>query len=227
MNPQKLAKWKRWLGDVGDQGTILREMADLATIRMVYSGVREMVEKNKALQQHSAFHSVFSLNYAHTALMYIRRQVRPHRDSIGLIMLAEDLYENCHMVTRDFYVSLYTQEAQTERGLEWKRQAGNSDFERFAGSVGNHLDPAVIQDDIEEMNTIADESSSFIDRRLAHLDHREPTQVPTYAEIDGWCDTLNLKLKKYVLLLEAADYQIEPVLHHDWKAIFRVPWISE
>ena len=72
MNPDKLKKWLLWIGDANSHGAISRELSDLAIIREVYSGVVEMVRSNPALQRHSAFHSVFGLNYAHSVLMYPR-----------------------------------------------------------------------------------------------------------------------------------------------------------
>jgi hypothetical protein len=228
MNPQKLAMWKRWLGDGNTHGTIVRELVDLAIIREVFHGVREMGRKNSALQQHSAFHSVFSLNYSHSVLMYVRRQVRPDHDSVGLIMLAKELRDNCKLVTQDYYVGLYTQNAIDERDREQLERWGRSVFlEKFGGTVKTHLDPAVIEADIADLNAIGDASSSFTDRRLAHLDRREPKRIPTHQELDHWCDTLNDKLKKYISLLDAADFRIAPVLSHDWRAIFRTAWLPD
>jgi hypothetical protein len=226
MNPHKLAKWKRWLGDANTHGTITRELVDLAIIREVFHGVREMVRNNSALQQHSAFHSVFSLNYSHSVLMYVRRQVRRNQDSAGLIELAHDLRDNCNLVTQDYYIGLYAQNAIDAPDREELERWGRSVFlEKFGGTVKTYLDPLVIEADIADLNAIADASSSFTDRRLAHLDRREPKRIPTHQELDRWCDTLNDKLKKYISLLDAADFRIPPVLSHDWRAIFRTAWL--
>ena len=44
-------------------------------------------------------------------------------------------------------------------------------------------------------------------------------------EIESWCQVLNETCKKYMLLLHAVDYKIEPILQHDWKCIFRAAWL--
>ena len=228
MNPQKLTKWKKWLGDANTDGTISRELSNLAVVRMVFAGIKYMVETNPALQQHSAFHSVFSSTYAHSVMMYVRRQVREDRDSCSLINLARDLRDNCQIITKDYFVSLYTSHAADEYDRDEREQWGQSDFYKyFGGTAKTYLDPAIIESDIADLKAIADASASFIDRRLAHLDLREPTSVPTYDELDNWCDMLNAKLKKYFLLLYASDLQVAPVLQHNWQAIFRVPWLPE
>ncbi len=45
------------------------------------------------------------------------------------------------------------------------------------------------------------------------------------SEIEEWSDTLNIILKKYMSLLKAVDYMVEPVLQHDWKEVFRQRWL--
>jgi len=228
MNMQKLTKWKRWLGDANTPGTIVRELVDLALVRKVYAGVNEMVRSNKMLQQPSAFHAVFSSNYAYSVLMFIRRQVRPHGNSIGLFMLAEDLRDNCQLITQDYFASLYTRQAADKNEQEARMRWGRSVFlKKFAGKEKIHLDPAIIEVDLSDLKEVFNKSSSYTDRRIAHLDKREPAHIPTYKELESWCDVLNSKLKKYQMLLNAADFQITPSLNHDWQAIFRKAWLPE
>jgi len=54
---------------------------------------------------------------------------------------------------------------------------------------------------------------------------REPTSLPTYLEVESWCDDLNDTLNKYMLLFRAIEYKVEPILEHDWKSIFRNAWL--
>ncbi|MDY6834640.1 MAG: hypothetical protein SVY53_07585 [Chloroflexota bacterium] len=228
MNIQKMDKWRKWLGDANKHGTIIHEMAELAMIRSIFSGLKEIVDNNPSLHQQSAFYHVFTVNYAHSVLMYIRRQVNYDRESKGLIMLAYDLKKNCSSITQDDYASLYTRVSVDEHDRRYRDIWGRSNFlKHFGGQTKTHLDPDIIQSDIEELLAIHKDSKSFTDRRIAHLDKQEPTSIPSLSQLDSWCDTLNEKLKKYIFLLEAADYHIEPVLQHDWKAIFRVPWLTD
>ena len=226
MNPQKLEKWGRWLGnDANSDGSIAQELAYLAVIREIYSGLRQMVDNNKNLQKHSAFYWVMQMTYSHSALMYIRRQVRRDRDSISLIMLADDILKNCSLITKEFYSSLYVRDKHDEEHEEWKR-LGERDFAKyFGGALGDSLDPQIIQQDVQNLEKVCADSSGFTDRRLAHLDKREATSIPTHSEIESWCQVLNEILKKYMLLLRAIDYKIEPILLHDWKCIFRAAWL--
>ena len=229
MNPQKLVKWKRWLGDANTDGCIIQELSMLSLIREVFAGVKQIVDGNPGIQVHSTFYQVFTSNYAHSVLMYIRRQVERDPKSGGLIELAWDLRDNHKSVTQADYVKLYTKNAGDNVDLEIREKWGQRDFTKYFGGTSGvgHLDTGVIDSDINQLEAILETTKSFVDRRLAHLDTREPNHVPSLDELDTACDTLNSILKKYMLLLEGTDYQVETVLQHDWKAIFRVPWLLD
>jgi hypothetical protein len=225
MNPDKLKKWNKWLGNINTDGSITYELGNLSVIREVNTGLKEMVQHNKGLQIHSAFYSVTNLTYSHSVLMYIRRQVRKDKGCISLILLAEDLLKNHETITKEFYSNLYIVNRDKSEHESYK-DLGEKDFENnFGGKCVYHLDPNVIRKDIDELEKISKDSSDFIDRRLAHTDKREPVTIPYMSEIEVWSDTLNSILKKYIHLLRAVDYKIEPVLQHDWKSIFRKPWL--
>lgn len=225
MNPQKLEKWKCWLGDANLDGSIAHELANLAVIREIYSGLKQMVGNNNNLQKHSAFYSVTQITYSHSALMYIRRQVRRDANSKSLILLADDILKNSDQITKECYSNLWVINKVDEEHEQWKRLGEREFVKHFGGAIGDCLDPHIIEQDIQQLVKISDDSSGFIDRRLAHLDRRGPTNIPMYSEIESWCDDLNEILRKYMLLIRATDYKVEPILEHDWKSIFRTAWL--
>jgi hypothetical protein len=49
MNPMKLEKWNRWLGDANSDGSITHELVNLAVMREIHSGLKQMVDDNKNL----------------------------------------------------------------------------------------------------------------------------------------------------------------------------------
>jgi hypothetical protein len=157
--------------------------------------------------------------------MYIRRQVRRDKDSVSLIELAEDIKKNSELITKEFYSSLYVIRKPEKEREEWKRMGERDFVSQFGGALGDRLDPQIIDQDIQRLKKVADGSASFTDKRLAHLDKNEPTNIPMYSEIESWCDELNEILRKYLLLLRAVDYKVGPILQHDWRSIFRTAWL--
>src|SRR3989338_5408940 len=135
MNPQILEKWNRWLGDADSDGSIAHELANLAVIREIHSGLRKMVDNNKNLQKPSEFYSVIQLTYSQSVLMYIRRQVRRDKDSVSLIMLADEILKNSEQITKEFCSNLYTTNRPDEEREQWKRLGEREFVKYFGGSL--------------------------------------------------------------------------------------------
>jgi AbiU2 len=65
----------------------------------------------------------------------------------------------------------------------------------------------------------------YVDKRLAHTDEAELSEVPTYAELNAALDELGDLLKKYTSLLEAAALAaVSPIHQANWQQAFTVPW---
>ena len=110
--------------------------------------------------------------------------------------------------------------------LRAKENASQDFQKKFQGDIPGVLDPNILEQHLQTLSNISKKCSNFIDRRLAHLDRREPTYIPELPEINDWCDSLNIVLRSCVDLLYAVDYIIEPKLSHNWKKIFSIPWIE-
>lgn len=225
MNSQKLEKWKKWIGDLNNSGSITNDLVELETARTIIKEIGKMVRANQYLQQPSTFYNVLSVCYAHSVLMYIRRQIRRDNDSISLIKLLDDLVENCQMISVDFYIALCAEPHPHPDDVIWNEIYKKTFQDQFGGDRQICLDPEIVKKDITSLEEINKKSASFIDRRVAHLDKKEPDMVPTFDEIESWCDTLIQVFKKYYSLLYAVDFQITPKLNPEWKSIFTVPWI--
>ena len=222
----KLAEWNSWLGtDPNEEATIYKELIDLSQIRHIFQGVAEMVRENDEVQQHSLFHEVFSLNYAHSVLMYLRRQVQPA--GVSMHRLLRDLKEHHNLVTRDWYIHLYI-DGKTGPRREYAEHNANSVFSRYFGGDEDEdtLDPSHVQEDIDRLQNIRESISDFVNWRVAHAVMNEPEQVLTYGQLDEWANILEEQFKKYLLLLQGSGMnRLMPVLNHDWRAIFRVSWL--
>ncbi|EKE18808.1 MAG: hypothetical protein ACD_9C00228G0005, partial [uncultured bacterium] len=221
----KIDKWLRWLGSCENTGTIACELGNLANIRKVQRGLEEMVANNTALNKPSLFYAVEQAIYSHSVLLYIRRQVSFHKDSISLIGLVKDMYESHSHLSKDYYANCCANLHSPDERDVWKK-FGEKDFEKFRDPDSDHINPEILLTLKTSLEQIDKESEPIIDRRLAHLDKRAPQSVPTYGEIEKWCDQINDIFTKLYLFLTAIHYPMLPDSGQEWKAIFECPWIN-
>ncbi len=102
-----------------------------------------------------------------------------------------------------------------------------ADFQRdFGGVVGEHVDPALVQADLETLTAAAQRTKDWVDRHVAHTDIRELPAVPTFAVINEAIDSIGTTFNRYSVIFTAASWHtLEPVVQYDWTAAFREAWI--
>ena len=131
------------------------------------------------------------------------------------------IINNPSVLSRKRFVELYQPEMQSG--------ASRIFDERFSGSCTNHIDPAVVQQDLDELKAHGDKVENYADKRLAHLDKKEPKVVPTFSELDPPIDCLKKLVIKYHFLFKAQDLEncfVPPFIgEFDMEVIFSVPWI--
>lgn len=213
------------MGDANTAGTIYKDVVDNARSRRVFRETVEIVKNNPDLQVHSEFYSIFIKGYVNDVLLYIRRQTDRTKGVDGLKKLLENMKRNHQQITRSFLVGIYKECYPDPPMSDEAGQMGHAHFERFAGATVDFADPALIQADIDRLEAIHSACSEFVNNRIAHLNTKVPSTIPTFAEIEGWLDEIREMFVKYYGLIHGSHVNVEPVLTHDWKAIFRIPWI--
>ena len=194
---QKFEKWKKWLDEIYDQ------VVDLVTNRRSFSEVWTIVNLNPKIQKSNTFYKLLDDTYAAYGISAIRRQIKPHKDSISFAGLLEEIINIPDVLSRKRFVSLYPPNMQN---------ITNDIFDQeFAAKSMNHIDPNIAQRDldrlkthgknVEKFNTVED----FGDKRVAHYDKRAPKHTPTFAELDACIDYLEELTRKYWLLFKASD----------------------
>ena len=73
---QKFKKWEKWLDEIYVQ------VVDLVTNRRSFSELWTIVDKNPKLQKPNSFYKLLNDTYAAYGISAIRRQIKPHKDSI-------------------------------------------------------------------------------------------------------------------------------------------------
>jgi hypothetical protein len=213
----KIEKWER------DLETIKNEVLGLHHNRDVYRTVGQIVDEHGQLPP-SLFFNYAQRTYAVTQSAAIRRQaeVDPRR-VVSLASLLAELGTEPERLTRERFVALY------DDPDPYFERLGRTTFdERFAGEVGDHIDPKIVEADLNDLRTTSDGVERYVDRYIAHTDRESLKTLPTFGDIDKAIDVIGETFKKYALLLTASSWAtLEPVAQHDWQAIFRQAWIRE
>ena len=210
---KKLSKCLRWLE------VIKNEVQDLVMTKRTFHEVQKFIKDNPQLHQPSSFYDYLSRTYVSHVVIGIRRQLKCGDQSISMAGLLEEMIATPEVLTRTYYVGLYKGSVV--------EQFANKDFDKFAIQGAPHIDPALVSADLEKLRFASKRCEDFADKRLAHRDKREPKELPTYDEVDACIDVLDNLYVRYLLLFHASNMtSLLPEMQYDWKAVFRVPWIS-
>lgn len=213
MDP-KLDKWNRWLGKI--EG----EITTLLIYRNVYLKLQKIIHENEALHQPSFFYDFIFNSFAAWAVMCFRRHIKTGNQSISLKNLLIEIKDNAELLSRKYFISLYSQPA-----LQW----ADKDFDRATGESGAaHVNPAFVQEDILKLEEVAKTFEPYADKVVAHLDKTSPTELPTWDDLKDACVTLEKLILKYRFLLKATSPHILVDENFcDISILFREPWIKE
>lgn len=197
---------------------IYREITSLSVNRNIFWEVQEIINNNPKIQKASSFYEFLGSVYVHSALMGVRRQIKIGKDSISFARLLKEICDTPEVLSRTRFVALY-------RGSTVQHSA-DGDFDKFAGKGGSHVDPRLVNADLQALKGKAKKCEKYADRRVAHFDKRAMKNIPVFRDLDDCIDFLEGLVKKYYLLFRGASLlSVLPVWQYDWKAIFRERWL--
>jgi hypothetical protein len=212
MNRQKLDKWLSQFKQVKS------EIQHLCLARQVFLETQEIIKGNEDIHLPSAFYGFLSSSYASYAVISVRRLVRNHKDSISFTGLLKDIADNANMITVEWYESLY------EGSVAY--HMARRDFEQFSNKDNKFLCTEMVLRDLSSMKSSASKIEDYADKVVAHLDKREPAEIPTFDELHSFIDYLDKLACKYQLLLTAScSSSMNPTIQENWKKIFEYPWL--
>ncbi|MDP3798839.1 MAG: hypothetical protein Q8R06_17120 [Polaromonas sp.] len=208
----RLQKWLRWLE------VIKLQVQDLVMAKHTFHEVQAIIRDNPALHQANSFYKYLTITYVSHVVMGVRRQVKCDTQSISFAQLLGEMVATPELLSRPYYISLYA--GTTVEDL------ADGDFDRFAPAGAKHIDPILVEADLQRLREATAKCEEFADRRLAHHDKRDPKQLPTYNELDVAIDLLDQLYCRYFLLFHASAMDtLLPTWQYDWKEIFHTPWL--
>lgn len=216
MADQRIEKWQRWLDKPIKNGVIT-----LHHHRQIWREIGNIIKENGNLPD-SVFWQYHRDLYGITQAIAIRRQADLHPDVASLAKLLMELRDNPERVTPAFRLSLWDDPDDAAYARrQWDKEYG--------GDIGDHLDPAMPAADYEELIAAAASAKDYVDKHVAHADQRPVAAgaTVTFQQIDGAIDVIGRLFQRYYALFSAADIMLEPIIQHDWKAVFRVQWLPD
>ena len=128
-------------------------------------------------------------------------------------------------MTRDDYLALWPR-LSTPDGDPYGdfRRWANEGFDAFAPGGADHVDPEIVDADIEMVKQATAKVSRWADENVAHLGRKKSVDV-TYDELDTAIASLGELLQRYYKLFTASHLAfVTPAIQEDWKSPFREAW---
>lgn len=215
MADQRIEKWTRWC-----EGTIHSNVMTMHLQRDAWRDVAEIVKANGQLPDSYWWEFMFD-TYATTQAVAVRRQADTHKDAASLGKLIEEVRDDARRITPDFWIGLW--DNPDARSI---REAKQQWTDQYGGSVGTHLDPAIPAADLDKLTAAASKARRYVDRHVAHADATSPDVTLTLTDVHDAIDVIGELFRRYYGLFTASTMLfLTPVIQHNWKAVFREPWI--
>jgi hypothetical protein len=211
MNP-KLKKWLRWLE------VVKNEVRELIKAKYTYHEILNMIDNNPLLnKQSNLFYEYLAHTYVSHVVIGVRRQIKCSKQSISIIRLLREMSTSPQILSRKYFVALYKPST-----IDW----ANEDFNQFASSNSVYIDSSLVANDLTSLRNASRRLEGFADKHVAHRDQSGLKDPPTFNDVDSCIDLLDKLYVKYHFLFHAKLIDTlftEP--KHEWKNIFRVPWL--
>jgi HEPN superfamily AbiU2-like protein len=207
-----------WLDD------LKLDVIKLRKYQRIYRELKDIIAANEALHVPSAFYEYFSDTYVTYISLAIRRLTDDSPDCTSLFRFLKRIKGDPSVVSRQRYKALFTKTKPTNV-LE-EHIAGMSDhaYDALVGKAKPQPDSSDIQTELDLLREKTEAIVALADSKIAHS-IGEPKKVPKYRDVDDAIEYVSDVIKRYLALLHATTNNLDVVFVHDWKKIFRIPWI--
>jgi hypothetical protein len=157
----------------------------------------------------------------------------------SLAKLIEQIRNRPRLITGEWWISGWRD--PTDPDLAW--EAEQAWVSPYANKTREHLDPRIPKEDYATLLRESKHVTDYVDAYIAHsgqmlrraspsspaeVENVPPDRVSLSAkDVHEAIDAIGELFKKYYNLLTASSFAfLEPVIQHDWMAVFRVPWMK-
>src|SRR5262249_12586226 len=130
--------------------------------------------------------------------------------------LLDEIRESASQFTFQFYLQQFPKDPSY---VDWQTPT----FRQFSKN-GKTISQDILQQDVEQLETLTRKVEQLADRSFAHLDKRGFGDMVTFGDLDACIDAFDQLVCKYLSLITAEGYSsLEPTILFNWEKIFRVP----
>lgn len=210
-------RWKTWAEKIKE------DLVEVLDDQQTFLGFSNIVQANwdhLSSKHGSRFCFFVRRSYAVHAAAAVRRHLKAKdEDSISLMKLLKQIKKCASQFTYDFYIEQYPLE-NDKTDLPWQK----STFSMFSRDC-KVLSEEIIQKDIDALEALGSKIEDYVDRRIAHLDHRGWDGNVTYDDIKVVLDQINEIACRYLSLINASGLvSLERIIAYDWKQVFNSPF---
>jgi len=214
-NDELYKKWDGWFDILND------ETMNLHKQRHIYYEVSEIIKNNPQVQKPTDFFFWVSVWYSSSMAVAVRKQADKDKNSISFRRLLEGIKNNPQVISRVRFKELFVDG-------NYREFLADADFDRYVGAGKEHIDPAIVQHEIDELIVKTSKLKHYVDKRVAHHDKDEFKAIPKYSDMDEAIDFIGSLYQRYFLIFRCLSHDdLLPHWGYDWKKVFRYPWLKD
>ena len=216
---QRFARWRDWLK------IIRKDVQGLVISRHIFWEVQKIIKDNPLVQKPSSFYQWLGAAYCTQISMGIRRQLDTDTRSVSLHRLLCEIKKAPYVLSRERFQSIYKPNPAIFTACQ-AAELANKCFDKYAGQNVDHLPVKKVGCDLRDLCNQSRKVERAATKKVAHLDEKPPTELPSFGELDACLDLLEQLVLRYQMVFEAsAPASLLPTWQYDWMAIFYEPWI--
>jgi len=149
----KLEKWLKAMQTIQD------EIIPLLSHVKVFGEVQNIIRLNSHTQKHNYFYRCFEQFYFSHALVGLRRQIKPQKDSISFVGLLEDIAENPTELSFSYYLSIRNSESDFQcfqrSGVPFSyREMIEEEFKRYSDPNCEYVCSRKVTADVDKLKKV-------------------------------------------------------------------------
>lgn len=206
-----------------DVASVQKHITDAFRYRKMFVDTTEMLQAHPILRESTDagyWYEWLRTIYAHYIVMAVRRELDRGADAPNMYRLLREVQKRPQVLSRARYKAFWDDSPIVR---EHHVNLWDEPFNEMAGT-GGYIDPAIVKNDLEELDRQAKLVIQYANRIVAH---RTPDTVPTtLRDVNASLESIERMLKKYYVLLTGKSLMAaEPSILVPWQRAFREPWI--